>query len=227
MVECENSVWQYLRGVVPYSLCDWPKHPCTTLFLGSCNLRCPTCHNHVLAWDMEQLEQISKDEMRTLLAQRVRWIYGVTITGGEPTFVPHLEELLVELKTLSWPVKLDTNGMRPHVVRHLLAEGLVEQFAVDVKGSYQKYPQLSGDMVSSISARANLEEIFSMAEEHPEAFYFRLTKVPCLTDEDVETARSYLPVGFDLKIQSYVPPRRNEHAQADIEARRPVRNLVN
>lgn len=221
-----TNVWHYLRGLEPYSLCDWPGHPCATLFLGSCNLRCPTCHNHALAWNMQELEQVPAAAAKSFLAERAGWIHGVTITGGEPTFVPGLGELLWELKRLNLPVKLDTNGMLPEVVRDVLDQGLAEQVAVDVKGPYHKYDQLTGGGVASAVAELNLGEIFAMARKQPEAFYFRLTRVPCLTDEDVETARGYLPAGFKLKIQDYVPPRRREHAQSDHEARRPVGNLV-
>ncbi|MBU1247544.1 MAG: radical SAM protein, partial [Proteobacteria bacterium] len=119
-----KNVWHHLRGLEPYSLCDWPGHPCTTLFLGSCNLRCPTCHNHVLAWDMLALEQMPAVACKSFLAERAAWIHGVTITGGEPTFVPGLGELLWMIKGLGLPVKLDTNGMLPDVVRDVLEQDL-------------------------------------------------------------------------------------------------------
>ncbi len=108
-----QNVWHYLRGLEPFSLCDWPGHPCSTLFLGSCNLRCPTCHNHILAWGMDELELVPAATAKAFLAERAKWIHGVTITGGEPTFVPGLGELLWEIKQLNLPVKLDTNGMLP------------------------------------------------------------------------------------------------------------------
>lgn len=226
-MKATENVWHYLRGLEPFSLCDWPGHPCTTLFLGSCNLKCPTCHNHVLAWNMEALEQLPAAAAKAFLAERAGWISGVTITGGEPTFVPGIGELLWMIKRLNLPVKLDTNGMLPEVVHDVLEQGLAKQFAVDVKGPYHKYEQLTGGCVSSAVAQVNLEEIFSMARLNPEAFYFRLTKVPALTDEDVETARGYLPAGFELTIQDYVPPRRRENAESDYETGRKVGDLVN
>jgi pyruvate formate lyase activating enzyme len=225
-MNAEHNVWHHLRGLEPSSLCDWPGHPCSTLFLGSCNLKCPTCHNQRLAWDMESLERVPAAWAKSFLAERAGWIHGVTITGGEPTFVPGLGELLYELKRLGLPAKVDTNGMLPEVVLDILEQGLATQFAVDVKGPYGKYPQLTGGCVSEAVARFNLEEIFALAEQRPEAFYFRLTRVPCLTDADVQTARGYLPAGFELKIQKYVAPTRRAHATPDHETRRKAGDLV-
>lgn len=221
------GVWKYVRGFENLSLCDWPGRSTCIVFLGGCNLRCPTCHNHQLAWDMQSLPVIDAADIKAYLRDRAGWLDGVTITGGEPTTVPGLGELLYEVRKSGLPVKVDTNGMRPEVVSDLLQYKLADVFAVDVKGPYEKYPALTGNAVSAIAARANLERIFAMANALPEAFYFRLTGVPGLTQEDIDTARSYLPLGFELKIQQYVPPRRTpEHAQPDNETRRPVRDVV-
>lgn len=225
-MSASHNVWYHLRGLEPLSLCDWPGHPCATLFLGDCNLRCPTCHNAELAWDMTSLEQIPGQVVRSFLKERAGWIHGVTVTGGEPTCVPGLGELLYMIAQLGLPAKVDTNGMRPDVVADVLEHGLAAQFAVDVKGPYHKYDQLTGGCVSPAVAELNLGEIFALARQAPGAFYFRLTRVPCLTDEDVETARGYLPPGFELTIQEYVPPRRRSDAKPDHETRRQVGDLV-
>ena len=214
-----------MRGLEPLSLCDWPGRPCAVIFLGGCNLRCPTCHNFELAWTMERLPVVPDWKVRVFLAERRRWLMGVTVTGGEPTMAPGLGELLWELNKLELPVKLDSNGMRPDVVAELLDQGLVHTFAVDVKGPYAKYPALTGNAVDEALARANMERIFALAESRPESFYFRLTRVPGLTDDDVRQARGYLPEGFSLTIQDYVPPRRT-YAEADHEERRPVGDVV-
>ncbi|WP_243547007.1 anaerobic ribonucleoside-triphosphate reductase activating protein [Pseudodesulfovibrio tunisiensis] len=227
MTSTPSGVWNYVRGLQKSSLCDWPGHPGCVIFLGGCNLRCPTCHNFDLAWNMDRLPRLDPGKLKAFLTSRAKWFDGVTVSGGEPTTVPELGHLLLEIRKIGLPVKLDTNGMRPEVVRDIMDEGLAQVFAVDVKGPYEKYPSLTGHAVSAIAAKANLERIFEMARTSPDAFYFRLTKVPGITDRDVETARSYLPEGFSLTIQKYVPPRRDtEHAQPDHETRRAVGNVV-
>lgn len=221
----DRSAWSHVRGLTPLSLCDWPGHPCCVVFLGGCNLRCPTCHNGVLAWSMETLPVVEQPALRSFLARRARWLSGITVTGGEPTIVPGVGAVLHELTKSGLPVKLDTNGMLPAVVECMLAEGLVQRFAVDVKGPFAKYPALTGGAVDETAARSNLSRIFALAEKRPDAFYFRTTKVPILDDADIETVRGLLPPGFALTLQDYIPPRR-PHALADSEARRTPGNLV-
>ncbi|MFV0349131.1 MAG: anaerobic ribonucleoside-triphosphate reductase activating protein [Halodesulfovibrio sp.] len=219
------SAWDSIFGFERVSLCDWPGMNSRVIFLGGCNMRCPTCHNYMLAWHSETMPVYPRKEIEGYLKARQRWIDGVVITGGEATTVAGLDGLIRDLHALNMPVKLDTNGMHPEVVESLLAQNLVDLFAVDVKGPYRKYPQLTGGTTQPEEAKRNLEAIFAMAKKHPQAFLFRLTHVPILTDEDVEEARSYVPEGFTLKLQRYVPPRRS-HAETDIETGRVSGNLV-
>lgn len=220
-----ETAWNHLRGVTPLSLCDWPGRPCAVVFLGGCNLRCPTCHNAELAWSMDSLPVVPQAALRGFLARRSRWLSGVTVTGGEPTTVPGVGAILHELSLSGLPIKFDTNGMLPEVVELMLAEGLVSQFFVDVKGPYDKYPALTGGAVDEMAAKRNMTRMFALAEANPGAFVFRTTLVPLLTDQDVATVRGMLPAGFSLTTQDYKPPRR-PHALADSEARRTSRNLV-
>jgi len=222
------GVWKYVRGFENLSLCDWPGRATCIIFLGGCNLRCPTCHNHQLAWDMQSLPVIDPTHIKAYLRDRAGWLDGVTITGGEPTMVPGIGELLYEIRKSGLPVKVDTNGMRPDVVSDIMQYKLADAFAVDVKGPYVKYPALTGNAVSEIAAKANLERIFELALSKPEAFYFRTTRVPGLTENDLAIAQDYLPLEYELKIQNYVPPRRtSENAHSNHEERRPAGNVVN
>jgi pyruvate formate lyase activating enzyme len=220
-----QPAWNHLRGLEPLSLCDWPGHPCCVVFLGGCNLRCPTCHNADLAWNMESQPLLTQAGLRAFLAKRLRWLSGVTVTGGEPTFVPGVGAILHEIAQSGLPIKLDTNGMLPEAVELMLAEGLVTQFFVDVKGPFGKYPALTGGAVSEYDARRNLSRLFALAEARPEAFSFRTTLVPLLTETDVKIVRGLLPAGFTLTTQDYKPPRR-PHAHTDSETRRTAGNLV-
>lgn len=212
--------WNFVRGLERFSLCDWPGMNCCVIFLGGCNLHCPTCHNGEMAWHHESLPAISRSQLLSFLQHRKKWLDGVTITGGEPTTVPGVQTLVAELAGLGFAIKFDSNGMRPDVVRELLASGHVTVFAVDVKGPYDKYPALTGGAVSAEDARENIEQIFDMAREHPDKFYFRTTHVPLLDDNDIETVRGYLPNGFSLTEQKYVAPRRTSDAQTDSETGR-------
>jgi pyruvate formate lyase activating enzyme len=220
-----NSAWSYVRGFERVSLCDWPGCNTSVIFMGGCNMRCPTCHNYTIAWQPEQVPAISRQSILTYLKNRAKWIDGVVVTGGEATLVPQLETVLHDIKALGMRIKLDTNGMRPDVVESLMQQQLVDLFAVDVKGPWELYPRLTGGTHSPEEARTGLSRIFALAQTAPESFLFRLTQVPVLTPDHIDTARQYLPQGFTLKLQDYVAPRRS-HAETDSETRRMSGDVV-
>lgn len=199
--------WGLVRGLEPLSLCDWPGRVSAVLFLGGCNLRCPTCHNWELAWFQEKMPALGREEVMTFLSSRGKWLDGLVVTGGEPTCAPCLAEWLEELHILGLPIKLDSNGMRPEVIEHLVEEGLVAGVSVDVKGPWEKYPELTGRKVDPETARACLTRIFALAQKHPGVFRFRTTLVPALDRADLDTVRSYLPKGHTLTTQEFVPPK--------------------
>lgn len=220
------TVWNNVRGIERFSLCDWPGRSSCVLFLGGCNLRCPTCHNGGLAWAPEEIPVVERARVLSYLERRKVWLDGITVTGGEPTNVVDIATFIDDISQFGLPVKVDSNGMRPDVVQELLQSGLVHTFAVDVKGPFAKYPALTGGAVSELEAAANLERIFGLAALSPQSFYFRITKVPLLSADDIETARGYLPTGFELIEQNFVPPGRNHHAQTNPETGRMPGDVV-
>ena len=219
------SAWTYVRGFEPLSLCDWPGRSSCVLFVGGCNLMCPTCHNADMAWRPHGLDVIPREEVARYIRLRGRWLDGIVVSGGEPTTVKELPALLEDIRSFGLPLKLDSNGMRPEVLEHVLGEKLVDAVFVDVKGPYEKYPALTGNQVSGSHAKRNLEAVFALAKRHPGVFTFRQTRVPILNDMDVEESRGYLPPGYTLRMQQYIPPGR-QHATADSETRRMPGNLV-
>jgi pyruvate formate lyase activating enzyme len=180
------------------------------LFAGGCNLRCPTCHNASLAWNWASLPGLAKSVVLTDLRRRKRWLDGITLSGGEPTCLIGLEELLADLASTGLPVKLDSNGSAPHVLERALQAGLVQTLAVDVKGPWAMYPELTGQAMSAGAARDALAEVFALARAYPGRVYFRCTRVPGLSAEDLETTRAQVPKDLPLHFQDYVEPRSRE-----------------
>jgi pyruvate formate lyase activating enzyme len=202
--------WERVRGMVPVSLCDWPGKITCVLFAGGCNLRCPTCHNASLAWKWTLLPSLDRDIVLSDLRRRKRWLDGITLSGGEPTCLTDLDGLLEDLSSTGLPVKLDSNGSAPDVLERVLAAGLVQAVAVDVKGPWSMYPELTGQALATDTARDALEEVFGLARAYPGRVYFRCTKVPSLTPEDLETTRAQMPQGLSLHFQEFVPPRSDD-----------------
>lgn len=205
-----HDPWSYVRGLQPVSLCDWPEKISCVLFLGGCNLCCPTCHNFKLAWKPETLPQLSKDHVFSFIQERKEWLDGIVITGGEPTCNPKLSLLLKQLQEFDLPIKLDTNGLYPEKVIKLFNSGLIQLVAVDIKGPWHKYPCLTGNKCSGEYAQNSLIKIFSLAKASPSNFYFRCTLVPKLSNRDIEEIKTYLPNKFELKIQRYISPPKDK-----------------
>jgi len=202
-----TNPWDHIKGIEPISLCDWPGKVVCVLFFGGCNFKCPTCHNFLLAQHPEKIPSVDKEEILFFLKARRAWLDGVVLSGGEPTYIRGLKKVIMALREMGFKIKLDTNASHPEVVEELLTQGLVDLVAVDVKGPYDLYPQLTGDAISREEIREKLTAIFSIAKDHPSMFYFRCTQVPLLTDTHLEEVRSYLPRGFELYIQKYIKPR--------------------
>ncbi len=198
------SIYEHIKGFQPISLCDWPSKVCSVLFMGGCNFRCPTCHNKNIAFYPEKIATIPEKDIFDYLAVRKKWIDGVVISGGEPTISTGLDRLILDIRELGFKIKLDTNGSNPDVVEELLKRGLVDLFAVDVKGPFEKYPELTGNKISEKEIKINLDKIFYLASKYPSNFLFRLTKVPLLTKEDIHKTKNYLPQGFKLILQEYM-----------------------
>lgn len=200
------KAWDYLLGFEPVSLSDWPGKVSAVLFFGGCNLRCPTCHNASIAWNLSDVQPLNYSNILRQIQKNKKWLDGLVLTGGEVTILPGLEGLFKTLSAMGLPIKIDTNGLRPGSIKMALKHENIRKIAVDVKGPWEKYPHLCGGVISTRMIRACAEKVFQMARLSPEKFIFRCTRVPGLNEDDMKTVRSYLPEGFELNIQKYVRP---------------------
>jgi pyruvate formate lyase activating enzyme len=133
-----------IKGIHKTSLIDFPGKISSVIFTGGCNLRCGYCHNPDLICNSCDLESYSNQEAISMMEQRKNLIDGISITGGEPTISKNIESFIRSIKKLSLPVKLDTNGLNPMVVKKLIDQKLVDYIAIDVKTSPEKYEFLTG-----------------------------------------------------------------------------------
>ncbi len=132
-----------IAGLQKMTLLDYPEKVACTVFLQGCNFRCPFCHNSGLL-DGAGEQAMPEDTLLAFLKKRVGLLDGVCITGGEPTLQPGLPALLEKIKALGYPVKLDTNGSRPQVLKALVKAGLVDYVAMDIKNSPARYGETAG-----------------------------------------------------------------------------------
>ncbi len=118
-----------------------------------------------------------------MLAARCGFIDGVVITGGEPTIHLGLGELLAAIKKLGFRIKLDTNGYKPKELESFFRAKSVDFVAMDIKTSWEKYPQAT-DIKADIN---RLEESIELIKNSGIEHEFRTTCVPSLVDsKDIE-----------------------------------------
>lgn len=178
-----------ISGLQKMTLLDFPGKVACTVFLHGCNYRCPFCHNsELLTGRPEPL--MTEEEFFQFLSTRKGLLDGVCVSGGEPTLTPTLPEFLKKIKELGFLVKLDTNGSRPAVLKKLVAEGLVDYVAMDVKNSPSLYPQTVGVELKDLSA---IEESLRFLMEGKVDFELRTTLVePLHTWESIEQMGQWL-----------------------------------
>ena len=131
-------------GIRSFSFVDVPDFVSAVLFTQGCNMRCPWCHNHSIAYsdtkEQMSIEQIFKQT--ELLRKRVD---AICITGGEPTIHKELTAVIEHLKnTLKYYIKLDTNGTNPQMISELTHENLIDYCALEIKAAPENYQKLTG-----------------------------------------------------------------------------------
>lgn len=146
-----------IAGLQKTTLLDYPGKVACTVFLPGCNLRCPFCHNGSLVFNPGE-GNLSREELLAFLTKRRGVLDGVCVTGGEPTLYPDLPELLGQIRSLGYAVKLDTNGTNPQMLQFILEQGLVDYVAMDIKSSPWQYETLCGgiDVLDSVRQSAAL-----------------------------------------------------------------------
>jgi pyruvate formate lyase activating enzyme len=182
-----------VKGFLETSFSDWSGKVVSVLFLPSCNLLCPFCHNHELVRRPGAYDDFPWDAILESLRRRKGWIDGVCLTGGEPTLHPWLLALVQELKSKRnltssgkpLAIKLDTNGTHPEILESLLGQGLLDYVAMDLKAPLEanRYSALTGVAFNEERmerVRASVQLLLRGKVDYE----FRTTVVPCLLEEE-------------------------------------------
>ena len=189
-----------IHGLQKMTLLDYPGRVACTVFLGGCDMRCPFCHNAELI-DGTAAPIMEEEELLRFLEKRKGLLDGVAFTGGEPTLRKDLPDLLRKVKAMGYPVKLDTNGMHPDMLRALLEEELIDYVAMDIKNSPEKYALTAG--LDSLDLGPVFESIEILKNSSIE-YEFRTTVVDELHNADdfeaigkmIAGARAYFMQAF-------------------------------
>ncbi|MDM8524055.1 anaerobic ribonucleoside-triphosphate reductase activating protein [Desulfococcaceae bacterium HSG8] len=172
----------FLGGLQKNSFIDYPGKISCVLFLAGCNFNCPYCHNPELARGCLDCPRfLEENRVYDFLENRKGFLDGVVISGGEPTLQEDLSLLCEKIKNMGYPVKVDTNGSRPHVIKSLIDRKLVDYIAMDIKTDPFRYSPL-------IKKDCNPDDIFSSISIIMESglpYEFKTTCIRPLVDEEV------------------------------------------
>ncbi|MBR5515431.1 MAG: anaerobic ribonucleoside-triphosphate reductase activating protein [Clostridia bacterium] len=166
-----------LGGLQKLTLLDYPGKTACTVFTEGCNFRCPFCHNASLV--KNRSVELPLDEFFSFLKKRQGLLDGVCVTGGEPLMQSDIEDFLYEIKELGYSVKLDTNGSFPDKLKNIVAKGLCDYVAMDIKNSKSKYLATAGVTRDILS---DIEESVSFLLSDAVDYEFRTTVVDPLHD---------------------------------------------
>ena len=170
-------------GLQKMTLLDFPGRVACTVFLGGCDFHCPFCHNFQLV-DGSARPEMEEEELLGFLEKRRGLLDGVAITGGEPCLHADLPRLMGRIQALGYAVKMDTNGAHPALLWEILAQGLADYVAMDIKSGPANYARVTG--VKGL-ALAPIQESAALLMAGSTDYEFRTTVVDELhSREDFE-----------------------------------------
>ena len=185
-----------IGGLLKSSFIDYPGKLGCVLFLSGCNFDCPYCHNpELVAGCREPRKQYEQKDVFDFLKKRSGFLEGVVISGGEPTLNDkELVDLCGNVKNLGYPVKLDTNGSKPDMIKFLMKNDLVDYIAMDLKTDPLLYDSLISKGIHGETIAESVETILN--SEIP--CEFRTTCVKPLVDDDIISGLAKLISGAPL-----------------------------
>ena len=133
-----------IGGVQELTTLDFPGRLAAVVFTLGCNFRCGYCHNpQFVECQGETLtSRIPEEVFFKFLEKRKGKLEGVCISGGEPTLQPDILEFARKIKNMGFLVKLDTNGTMSGLLEKMIAEKVVDFFAMDIKTSLSRYGEI-------------------------------------------------------------------------------------
>ncbi len=177
---------------------DFPGNIAAMVFVSGCNMRCWYCHNAAILDTTELL-----DEEAILVRIKDNFLLdGVVISGGEPTLQPDLFDFAKKIKDMGLEVKLDTNGLRPMVIKEGIERGLFDYVAMDIKAPFERSDMVTLARPWDISSLR--ESVSYLISQDKINYEFRMTVIPQFTTEDILDAAREIKGGKIFYLQPYV-----------------------
>lgn len=216
-----------IAGLVKNSFVDYPGYIASTVFVPGCNMDCVYCHNKHI-W--HTVERIPEKEIFDFLESHIGFLDGVVITGGEPTLQRDLAQFIKRIRLMGYKVKLDTNGLLPHVIERLFKD--IDYIAMDVKAPLGEYNRIQSMKINECNIEKSIELIMNSGIDYE----FRTTFAPQLSVDDIELIAQQLQGAKKYAIQQYrrehdniialAPHSNSEVEQAAERARQYIDNVI-
>jgi pyruvate formate lyase activating enzyme len=190
-----------IAGFIKNSFVDFRGKVAAVIFTPGCNFDCYYCHNRELISSSSVNSGLCEEDVLSFIEKRHSLLDGIVISGGEPTLQDDLSLFLEKLKKYSLPIKLDTNGSRPAIIKTLIDESLVDYISMDIKAPFDKYPEVSGANFDLECIKLSIRLIMMSNIDYE----FRTTVVPELDLEDLEEIALYIKGAKRYTIQQYRP----------------------
>lgn len=193
-----------IRGFVKTSLLNYPGKISALIFLGGCNFHCPYCHNTSLLSPPDDYEVLpTPEEVLNILSKRRNLLEGVVISGGEPTInkLEDIATLCKRIKELGYPIKLDTNGSNPKVIKYLVEEKLIDYVAMDIKSPIEKYGEVTCN--SKLDIESIKESVEYLKKDNVD-YEFRTTVMKeFISETDIESISEWIKGAKRMFLQNY------------------------
>lgn len=188
-----------IAGLQNNSFVDYPGKIAAVVFTPGCNMNCFYCHNKILLTPEADKSLLNREEVLKFLHERRKFLDAVVISGGEPTLQDGLEEFMKDVKRMGYPVKLDTNGTNPSVLKKLINSKLLDYVAMDIKAPLEKYGYICGTRVEIDKIRESIDLLMQGDVDYE----FRTTFVPQLGERDILSIAQMIKGARQYVLQQY------------------------
>ncbi len=130
-----------IYSVTPFTLLDFPGRTACIVWFSGCNMRCGYCHNPQI---VKGRGCQSAEKVLAFLEKRKGLLDGIVLSGGEASVYSALPDFIRQVRTMGYAVKLDTNGLRPDIVRNFLDDNFLDYIALDYKAPPEKFKRVTG-----------------------------------------------------------------------------------
>lgn len=187
-----------ISKIIKNSMIDFPRRIACVAFTNGCNWKCWYCQNSQLLHEPEDKSQ----ELFDYLANRIGWIDGVVICGGEPTIHADLPQTIRKIKEMGFDVKLDTNGTNSEMLAKLIDEKLVDYVAMDIKAPNEKLEQIALCKHKFDEVEKSIDILLQNKVEYE----FRTTVTPDLNEGDIVSMAKRIAGAEKYILQPYRRP---------------------